>query len=116
MLIDCVMSEPTEELSKNAQKKLAKAEEAAKKKLLKDQEKAAKAAEQPHSSSKAVVEEEILDPTQYYESRLRMIGNLEVIFCFCFCFLFLILKILHLHNVHRNIILAVAVLTTILIS
>lgn len=73
------MSEPeqssTTELSKNAQKKLLKAEEAAKKKA----EKAAlKAATAPANSGKPAAEEEILDPTQYYENRLKIINSLQV--------------------------------------
>lgn len=67
------------EISKNALKKQLKAEEAAKKKAAKEAEKAAKkAAEPPSSGSKAIAEDaEDLDPTQYYENRLRSITALE---------------------------------------
>ncbi len=70
------MSE-SEELSKNALKKKLKAEEAAKKKATKDAEKAAKAAEQP-KKEKLTGDEIELDPTQYYENRLRTVNNLGV--------------------------------------
>lgn len=65
------------EMSKNALKKQLKAEEAAKKKAAKDAEKAAKSAAAPQKPGTGV-EEEILDPTQYYENRVRMIENAEV--------------------------------------
>lgn len=67
-----------ETISKNALKKQLKAEEAAKKKAAKDAEKAAKAAEQPAKANKVTGEEvEELDPTQYYENRLKAIEDLE---------------------------------------
>lgn len=62
----------TGEVSKNALKKAAKAEEAARKKA----EKAAAKAAAPQPEGKKV-EEEILDPTMYYENRLKQITNLE---------------------------------------
>lgn len=60
------MSDVEEELSKNAQKKLKKLEEAQRKK----DEKAAKAAAQPSSAKKVnEEEEEELDPSKYLENR-----------------------------------------------
>lgn len=70
------MSEP-EELSKNALKKKLKAEEAAKKKAAKDAEKAAKVQDGP-KKEKLGGDEVELDPTQYYENRLRTVNNLGV--------------------------------------
>ena len=69
----------TGEISKNALKKLQKAEEAAKKKALKDQEKAQKKESEPATAkSKLVADDaEDLDPTQYYENRLKFIHNIE---------------------------------------
>jgi hypothetical protein len=72
------MSE-SEELSKNALKKKLKAEEAAKKKALKDAEKAAKVADVP-KKEKLGGDDVELDPTQYYENRLRTVKNLGVSF------------------------------------
>ena len=67
------------EISKNALKKMQKAEEAAKKKAEKEAEKKAKAAEQPEKKEKVGGDDaEELDPTQYYENRLRAINHLEV--------------------------------------
>lgn len=67
-----------EDISKNALKKKLKAEEAAKKKAVKDAEKAAKAAEAPkkENTKLAGAEEVELDPTQYYENRLRTVNHL----------------------------------------
>lgn len=66
------------ELSKNALKKLAKAEEAAKKKAAKEAEKLAKKEAEPPKAGKLVADEpEEMDPTQYYENRLRSIAQLE---------------------------------------
>ena len=71
-----------EALSKNAQKKLLKAQEAAKKKAEKDAEKAAKKAAEPVKEGSHNNEEtEELDPTQYYENRVRAIETLEVSTC-----------------------------------
>jgi lysyl-tRNA synthetase class 2 len=71
-----------EGISKNALKKQQKAEEAAKKKAAKEQEKVQKSQSEPAPLKKAgVVAEdaaEELDPTQYYENRLRAIASLEV--------------------------------------
>ena len=64
-------------VSKNALKKLLKAEEAAKKKAAKDAEKDAKKASQPQAAVKAADDED-LDPTQYYENRIKAINSLEV--------------------------------------
>ena len=65
--------------SKNALKKAAKAEEAAKKKAAKDEEKKAKKASEPEKQAKVGVEDaEELDPTQYYENRIKAITNMEV--------------------------------------
>ena len=66
------------EISKNALKKQLKAEEAAKKKAAKEVEKAAKKAAEPEKSTKIGAEEEELDPTKYYENRLKVITNMEV--------------------------------------
>jgi uncharacterized membrane protein YdbT with pleckstrin-like domain len=69
-----------QELSKNALKKLQKAEEAAKKKAAKEEEKKAKAAAEPAKAAKLGGDDgEELDPTQYYENRLRAMNSLEVI-------------------------------------
>eukprot|EP01039_Chlorochromonas_danica_P011429 gene11429-12778_t len=66
------------ELSKNALKKMAKAEEAAKKKAAKEAEKLAKKEAEPPKAGKLVADEpEEMDPTQYYENRLRSIAQLE---------------------------------------
>jgi lysyl-tRNA synthetase class 2 len=69
------------EVSKSALKKQAKAEEAAKKKAAKEAEKAAKkAAEPPKAAAGAKIgadEAEELDPTQYYENRLKAIAARE---------------------------------------
>lgn len=67
-----------ETISKNALKKQLKAEEAAKKKAAKDAEKAAKKAAAPANPAKIGCDEvEELDPTQYYENRLRTISTLH---------------------------------------
>ena len=68
-----------EGISKNALKKAQKAEEAAKKKAEKDAEKKAAAALAPPKAAKAGVQpdEEELDPTKYYENRLKQIETLE---------------------------------------
>lgn len=63
------------ELSKNALKKLQKAEEAAKKKAAKEAEKQAKQATLP--KKEVADESEELDPTQFYENRLKIIESLE---------------------------------------
>jgi lysyl-tRNA synthetase class 2 len=69
------------ELSKNALKKQLKAEEAAKKKAAKDAEKAAKKAAEPPKAAKVGADEaEELDPTQYYENRLKMISAREEVY------------------------------------
>jgi lysyl-tRNA synthetase class 2 len=68
------------ELSKNALKKKAKADEAARKKAEKEAQKAAQKAaepEKPKSSKLGGDEEEELDPTQYYANRLHAIENME---------------------------------------
>jgi lysyl-tRNA synthetase class 2 len=66
------------EISKNALKKLQKAEEAAKKKAAKDAEKAAKAAAAPAVKPKIGADDaEELDPNQYFENRMRFIEGLE---------------------------------------
>jgi lysyl-tRNA synthetase class 2 len=66
------------EISKNALKKMQKAEEAAKKKAAKDAEKTAKQQENPKKATAvATQDDEELDPTQYYENRLRAIEALE---------------------------------------
>jgi hypothetical protein len=68
----------SEELSKNALKKKLKAEEAAKKKATKDAEKAAKAVDAPKKEKLGGEDEAELDPTQYYENRLRAVNSLGV--------------------------------------
>lgn len=65
-------------MSKNALKKLQKAEEAAKKKAAKDAEKQAKKGSEVASSKPKLDEAEDLDPTQYYENRMRAIRLIEV--------------------------------------
>jgi lysyl-tRNA synthetase class 2 len=72
------MSESTGEMSKNAQKKLLKQQEAAKKKAVKDAEKATVSSSAPKSNKIGGDDGEELDPTQYYQNRLRAIALLEV--------------------------------------
>ena len=68
-----------EATSKNALKKQQKAEEAAKKKAAKDEEKKAKKASEPEKASKIGGDDtEELDPTQYYDNRIKAISNMEV--------------------------------------
>eukprot|EP01041_Mallomonas_annulata_P010497 gene10497-21896_t len=70
--------EASGELSKNALKKQMKAEEAAKKKAAKDAEKAAKQAAEPEKAPKiGGADDEELDPTQYYENRLKVVQAME---------------------------------------
>ncbi|RYG60891.1 hypothetical protein EON64_18975, partial [archaeon] len=78
-VISCAkMADDKQEVSKNALKKQQKAEEAAKKKAAKDAEKAVKAAEQPAKAAKLGGDDaEEMDPTQYYDNRLRAITSLE---------------------------------------
>ena len=72
------VGEGGEKLSKNALKKLQKAEEAAKKKAEKDEIKAAKKASEPAAKAKiGGDDDEELDPTQYYENRLKAIASFE---------------------------------------
>ena len=71
------MSEPTAELSKNALKKQLKAEEAARKKEAKEAEKAAKKEAEPQKEKLGGDDNEEMDPTQYYENRLKAITNLQ---------------------------------------
>jgi DNA phosphorothioation-dependent restriction protein DptG len=72
-------AEGAEGTSKNALKKAAKAEEAAKKKAAKDEERKAKKASEPEKQAKVGGEDaEELDPTQYYENRIKAITNMEV--------------------------------------
>jgi lysyl-tRNA synthetase, class II len=66
-----------QEMSKNAAKKLQKAEEAAKKKAAKEAEKAAKQATQTSKPKVAAGDDEDIDPSQYYENRLKFVDNLE---------------------------------------
>lgn len=67
-----------EPMSKNAMKKIQKAAEAAEKKAAKDAEKKANAPAEGAKKAKLVVEDdEELDPTQYYENRLKAIASLE---------------------------------------
>lgn len=67
-----------ETISKNALKKMLKAEEAAKKKAAKDAEKAAKQATLPAAATKLVGDDnEEMDPTQYFENRMKTIEALE---------------------------------------
>jgi lysyl-tRNA synthetase class 2 len=71
------MSEPASELSKNALKKQLKAEEAAKKKEAKEAEKLAKKEAEPAKEKLGADDSEEMDPTQYYENRLRAITQLQ---------------------------------------
>ena len=66
-----------EEISKNAQKKLAKAEEAAKKKAAKDAEKQAKKEATPAAAKIGGDDNEEMDPTAYFENRLKVISGME---------------------------------------
>lgn len=80
-MADAAELESQEGVSKNALKKQQKAEEAAKKKAAKEQEKLAKAASEPSTTKKAGAiadDSEELDPTQYYENRIKAITALEV--------------------------------------
>lgn len=76
-----VSAEPTgtAEISKNALKKQQKAEEAAKKKAEKDAEKALKAANEPQKSNAKIGgdDDDELDPTKYYENRLKVINQMQ---------------------------------------
>lgn len=68
------------EISKNALKKQQKAEEAAKKKAAKEAEKAAKAAAAPSVQKKPKLggeDAEELDPTKYYENRLKVVNAMQ---------------------------------------
>lgn len=68
------------DLSKNALKKMMKAEEAAKKKAAKEAEKAAKKESEPAAAAKPKIgndETEEMDPTQYFDNRMRAIESLE---------------------------------------
>ncbi len=69
----------SEGLSKNQLKKLKKQEEAAKKKAEKAAANAAKAASEPQiSSNKSKLEnDEELDPTQYFENRMKAVQSME---------------------------------------
>mmetsp|Transcript_22174 Transcript_22174/g.37537 ORF Transcript_22174/g.37537 Transcript_22174/m.37537 type:complete len:657 (-) Transcript_22174:139-2109(-) len=66
----------TEELSKNALKKLQKAEEAARKKAEKAAERAKAAASQP-KKDKLGGDDDVLDPTQYYQNRMKITDSLK---------------------------------------
>jgi lysyl-tRNA synthetase class 2 len=71
------MEGKSDDISKNAQKKALKAE----KKAQKEAEKLAKKAEAPTAGShpKLGGDDDDLDPTQYYENRLKYITSAEVI-------------------------------------
>jgi lysyl-tRNA synthetase class 2 len=73
------MSEPppAPEVSKNALKKQQKAEELAKRKAEKEQEKAAAKALEPVKAGKLGGDDEELDPTQYFDNRVKAIAQLE---------------------------------------
>ena len=71
----------SEELSKNALKKKLKAEEAAKKKAEKAAARAQQAASQP-KKEKLGGDDEILDPTKYFENRTKVTDSIEVGFVF----------------------------------
>lgn len=72
------MSEPGPELSKNQLKKMQKAEEAAKKKAAKEAERLAKKASEPAKAPKLGVEDpEDMDPTQYYDNRMKTVNQLQ---------------------------------------
>ena len=69
--------EPEPEISKNALKKKLKAEEAAKKKAAKEAEKQALKASQPAKAAKIGEDEpEDMDPTQYFENRMKTVDQL----------------------------------------
>jgi lysyl-tRNA synthetase, class II len=70
----------SEELSKNALKKIQKAEEAARKKAEKAAERAKVAAAQP-KKDKLGGDDEVLDPTQYYQNRMKTTDALGVSTC-----------------------------------
>ena len=73
--------ESAQDISKNAAKKAAKAAEAAQKKAAKDAEKATKLAESGPAKVKIGGDDgEDLDPTQYFENRLKSITAIEVLF------------------------------------
>ena len=68
-------------MSKNAMKKAAKAAEAAAKKAAKEAERAAKEAEKESKPSQPKLgggDDEDLDPTQYFENRMKAVTALEV--------------------------------------
>lgn len=68
-------------MSKNAMKKAAKAAEAAAKKAAKEAERAAKEAEKESKPSQPKLggdDGEDLDPTQYFENRMKAVTALEV--------------------------------------
>jgi hypothetical protein len=69
------------ELSKNALKKKAKADEAAKKKAEKEAQRASQKAAEPESGAKGKLggEEDDLDPTQYFANRLHSVQKMQVI-------------------------------------
>eukprot|EP00565_Helicotheca_tamesis_P008522 CAMPEP_0185726908 /NCGR_PEP_ID=MMETSP1171-20130828/2742_1 /TAXON_ID=374046 /ORGANISM="Helicotheca tamensis, Strain CCMP826" /LENGTH=585 /DNA_ID=CAMNT_0028395353 /DNA_START=28 /DNA_END=1785 /DNA_ORIENTATION=+ len=69
--------EPEQPLSKNALKKLKKAEAAAKKKAEKEAARKAKEAENPTKKKAAVVADEELDPTQYKANREAAVAAME---------------------------------------
>jgi lysyl-tRNA synthetase class 2 len=73
---EVVLGEDGQPLSKNALKKLLKAEKAAKAKAEKDAAKAAKAAANPQKT-KEKAEEEITDPNQYLPNRRAAVAQLE---------------------------------------
>jgi lysyl-tRNA synthetase, class II len=74
----CTINKMSEELSKNALKKQLKAEEAAKKKAAKEAEKAAAKELLPPKEGKIGADDaEDMDPTQYYENRMRAINALQ---------------------------------------
>ena len=79
--------ESAQDISKNALKKAAKAAEAAQKKAAKDAEKATKLAESGPTKVKIGGDDgEDLDPTQYFENRLKSITTIEVLFIFYLIF------------------------------
>ena len=65
------------EVSKNALKKQMKAQQKEAEKAAKDAEKAAKRAAEPVKANKAGADDEELDPTQYYENRIKAMHALE---------------------------------------
>ena len=72
------------EMSKNALKKKAKADEAAKKKADKEAQRASQKGAEPEAGGKGKLggEEDDLDPTQYFANRLQSVQRMQVYILF----------------------------------